>query len=272
VRTNNFHGFTANSNFTYGRAMGTSVAVQATSSATPLDPFNLGANYGPQGFDYKFIYNLSMYYAPPVFKGQKGILGHALGGWNFSPLFTAISGAPLGVTYSEGSCSGCEAFGEVTTPGTSAVGATSEEAVGFSPYTGGTSAHYNIPGGTGSNIIFGTNAVGTKTPIYGINMFSNPAAVYSEFRPCVLGFDTSCGGYDNLRGQPTWNLDMTVVKDLAIYKERLGAMMFFTFTNILNHFQPGNPSLSLTSPTSFGQITGQANTPRSMEFGLRLRF
>ena len=39
----------------------------------------------------------------------------------------ALSGGVTGVTYSEGNCTGCEAFGEVTTPGTSAFSATSEE-------------------------------------------------------------------------------------------------------------------------------------------------
>jgi hypothetical protein len=31
-------------------------------------------------------------------------------------------------------------------------------------------------------------------------------------------------------------------------------------------------TLSLTNPTQFGRITTQANTPRNMEFGLRIRF
>jgi hypothetical protein len=88
----------------------------------------------------------------------------------------------------------------------------------------------------------------------------------------VLGFDTSCGGYYNLRGLPTWNLDAQVVKNLGLYKERVGAQFFFTFTNVVNHFQPGGASLTLTSPSSFGQITSQGNNPRSMEFGLRLHF
>ena len=65
-----------------------------------------------------------MYYDVPFFKRQQGVLGHLLGGWTISPLFTAQSGNPTAVGYSEGSCSGCEAFGEVTTPGTSAVSAT----------------------------------------------------------------------------------------------------------------------------------------------------
>ena len=75
-----------------------------------------------------------------------------------------------------------------------------------------------------------------------------------------------------MRGLPTWNLDANVIKDIGIYKGRVRMMLFFTFTNVPNHFQPSNPSFSLTSPTTFGQITGQANTPRNKEFGRRVRF
>jgi len=283
LRTNAWHGLTTTSNFTWGRALGTGTQVQASSSYTALNPFNEAANYGAQPYDIKFIYNLNMYYDVPFFKGQHGVIGHVLGGWTISPLFTAQSGSPTAVGYSEGNCSGCEAFGEVTTPGTSAVSAdsntNSDNAVGFTPFTGGTSAHYGIIGTTGTNIAFGTASVGTKTissgttALYGINQFTNPAAVFGEFRPCVLGLDTSCGGgAGGLRGLPTWNVDAQVVKDLGLYKERVGAQFFFTFTNILNHYQMSGASLSLTSPTSFGQITGQSNSPRSMEFGVRIHF
>ena len=104
-------------------------------------------------------------------------------------------------------------------------------------------------------------------------MFSNPAAVLAELRPCVLGMDTNCGGYGNIRGLPTWNLDATLQKDIGVWKEgRVGATLSFQFTNILNHMQPGNGSLNMSSPATFGRITTQANTPRQMEFGLRLHF
>jgi hypothetical protein len=238
----------------------------------------MAASYGPQPYDIKFVYNLNMYYDVPFYKGQHGVIGHFLGGWTISPLFTAQSGAVTAVSYSEGNCTACEAFGEVTTPGTSAVSSIAEDAVGLGPFTGGNSAHYGVAGGTGTNLIFGTNSVGTKlsnNELFGLNQFANPAQVYSEFRPCVLGFDTSCGGIGNIRGLPTWNLDAQVVKDLGLYKERVGAQFFFTFTNILNHFNPGTASLSLTTPNSFGQITSgstSAAQPRSVEFGLRIHF
>ncbi len=68
-------------------------------------------------------------------------------------------------------------------------------------------------------------------------------------------------------------MDATIAKNFSILKEdRLGATLIFQITNVLNHMQPSGPSLSLTSPTSFGSITSQANTPRNMEFGLRLHF
>jgi hypothetical protein len=106
----------------------------------------------------------------------------------------------------------------------------------------------------------------------GLNMFTNPGAMFAKFRPCVLGFDTSCEGGAGMRSLPTCNLDADVIKDIGVYKERVGVMLFFTFTKVLNHFQPSNPSFGLTSPITFGQITGQSNTPEHMEFGLRVRF
>jgi hypothetical protein len=58
-----------------------------------------------------------------------------------------------------------------------------------------------------------------------------------------------------------------------MWKEnRVGATLSIQFTNILNHMQPSNGSLNWSSPATFGRITGQANTPRQMEFGLRIHF
>jgi hypothetical protein len=183
-----------------------------------------------------------------------------------APLFFAQSGSPIGVGWSESGCTACQAFGEASPP--ASVSTNEENAVFASNYSGGSSSHNNVSGSGG---------IGTNNPS-GVNMFSDPAAVFAEFRRCILGIDTSCGGYGNLRGLPTWNLDATVAKDVGVWKEgRVGATVSFAFTNVLNHFQPANPSgtaLSLTSPTQFGRITSANpnNTPRNLEFGLRIHF
>ncbi len=205
-RARDYHGATVISNFTWARALGTSPLSQSSSAETVLDPFNLGASYGPNGFDIRFTFNVAMSYTTPWYRTQKGVVGHILGGWVVAPLFFAQSGAPTAVSYTESSCSACQAFGAASPP--ASISNPTEDAVFASTYSGGNSAHYAITG---------TNGIGTNNP-YGLNMFTNPEAVYGQFRRCVLGIDTSCGGYGNIRGLPTYNLDASVAKDIGVWK------------------------------------------------------
>jgi len=141
-----------------------------------------------------------------------------------------------------------------------------ENAVALSPYVGGNSLHSNISSST-SVASSGNPAKGGS----GLNLFADPNAVLAGFRRLVLGIDTSGGGTGALRGLPTWNLDMAVSKDFK-YNESIGITFNAQFSNLLNHFQASNPSLNIDSPTTFGVISSQANTPRQIEFGLRIHF
>jgi hypothetical protein len=255
-----WHGLGARSNFTWGRAMGTGFLAQSNTQRTVLDAWDYHANYGPQSFDAKFIYNLMMTYQPSAYRGQKGVLGRVLGGWAIVPLFTARSGYPLRVQTSSGNAN---AFGEIFS---SSGSADAENAVLIGPFTHGNSAQTDV---TGSNGI-GTNS-NSATGGSGINMFADPEAAYKMFRRLVLGVDHGGSGNGVLRGFPTWNLDLTVSKEIRA-TERVGASLSFQFTNILNHFQPANPTVNLDSPASFGVVTNQTGNARQMQFGLRVRF
>lgn len=257
---NDWHGLVARSNFTWGRALGTGFLNQSNTQRTVLDAWDLHANYGSQPFDIKFVYNLMMTYHPQVYKNQQGILGHLLGGWAIAPIFTAQTGIPIRVTTSSGNAG---AFGEIFS---SSGRSDAEGAVFAAPFTGGNSAHYNVvvPSGAGVN---GNPDRGGS----GINLFADPNAVLAEFRRMVLGIDHGAGGAGLIRGFPTWNLDATVSKEIRA-TERIGATLIFQFTNVLNHFQPANPTVSIDSISSFGVVTGAANDPRQMQFGLRVRF
>ena len=46
-----------------------------------------------------------------------------------------------------------------------------------------------------------------------VNFFTNPAAVYNNFRPFILGIDGRTGGAGILRGQMRYNLDLGITKD-----------------------------------------------------------
>src|SRR3982751_857514 len=200
-----------------------------------------------------------MSYRPPIYKSQRGWVGKFAGGWIFAPLFTAQSGAPLSVL----SNTSCQSYGEMNC---SYFSQYYEQAVPITPYTGGNSAHYNVvsTGAAGQN--GNPDRGGT-----GLNLFADPSAAYSGFRRIILGVDSRSGGGGPLRGFPTWNLDMAVMKDIRI-KESIGATLSFQFVNILNHFQPANPGLNIDSPAAFGVITSQANSPRQIELGLRIFF
>jgi len=258
-RAREFHHATILSNFTWSRALGTSPQTQASSSYTFLDPFNLQNNYGPNGFDIRFLYNLTISYQTPWYKAQHGILGHVLGGYTVAPLFTAQSGSPLCVTYTAGSET--QQFGQSSSANINSIPGTC--ALQINPTKLDNTVYENVSGSGG---------IGTNNPT-GLNIFQNPAAVEANFQRCILGYNSSCGGQGTMRSLPTWNLDAQALKEIGIWKEgRVGATLGFTFTNILNHFQPGTPSLSISSPTTFGRITSQANTPRNMEFSLKIHF
>jgi hypothetical protein len=271
-----WHGFTLHTNLTWGRALGTGNQDQATSEYTVLDPWNMHAMYGPQYFDYKFNLNLTLVFQPPVFRSQKGVIGHLLGGWTIAPLFVAHTGSPLGVANDNG---GCESFGQAncSTGNTLA----SDGAVLLHPYTGGNSAYYNQvvsesptanPNGVGIN----SNA---DNGGQNVQFYTNPISTYGEFRDCILGFDTNCGATGLIRNLPWWNLDASVSKDIGIWKEgRVGATLIFQFTNLLNHVQMAQPYLATNDPADWGVLGtsnpngGQANAPRNMEFGVRVHF
>src|SRR5260370_7384898 len=62
LRMRDWHGMTAISNFTWGRALGTADLTQRSSSVTPTHPFNLTLTYLTHSYTYKFLYNLALTY------------------------------------------------------------------------------------------------------------------------------------------------------------------------------------------------------------------
>jgi Carboxypeptidase regulatory-like domain len=261
LSTRDWHGFTSIGNFTWGKALGTGEIGQYNSSNMWLDNWNKKANYGPAVFDYKYLFNLGMTYKPTLFRGRHGWTGRLLDGWSVSPFLFVRSGAPLRIAFSEGgTCSSnCQAFGSAGNPSTS--GSAFEGALPINP---------NYAYNPQRNFNSGSNGIGTVSP-FGLNMLADPAALYNNFRRCILGYDTSCAGINNLRGMTQWNLDATLAKEVK-FTERVGVTLTMQFTNVMNHFQPADASMSLTSPTTFGRITGSQFAPRQMEIGARVHF
>jgi hypothetical protein len=259
----NWHGLTMKTNFTMSKALGTGNVVQASSSFSTVDPFNIRNNYGLQSYDEKFNFNLFFNYEPPYYASQKGIIGHLLGGWSISPLFVYGSGFPVELNTGNADCG---TFGECNT---NYVGA-NENMVFASRIPISGSRHQNT---------FGTNC-GTAGP--GQNVFSNPDAscpvgggIFGDpVRNPILGLDGQIGGFA-MRGLPFWNLDLGISKKIKV-TERIGASMHFDFTNVLNHMQPADPCFNGYDTSTWGVLgcggNVQANDARRLQLGLTVNF
>jgi hypothetical protein len=251
-KMNDWHGITVQNNFTYSKALGTGAVIQATSQESAVNPYNLNSQYGPQAFDRKFVNTLFMVYQPAWYRGQQGIVGHLLGGWTFSPIFTAGSGAPDFCNTNTG------AFSE------------------------GYSGSQDFGSGDGNNVFTNANCVLTNVHapraafhnVNGVaNMFANPAAVFAEVRPLILGLDGNSGGFGQFRGLAYWNMNLGAKKNFRI-TERFNAELSFNFINVFNHNQMLDPTLNIAGqdPTTFGQLSTEGTNPRTMEFGVRVNF
>jgi len=245
-----WRGMTAQSNFTWAKALGTGSIYQAVSQAAPTDSFNLGESYGRQTFDRKFTYNAFLIYQPPFFKGQAGPMGRLLGGWTFAGVFTAGSGTPVQTQTTFGAA---QEFGSADDVNF----ATFANAV---PFKSETHEH--------ANYFSSTNPLaGNSLPV---NAFKNGVADANNWRNPILGIDNKDCGAGCFSGLPYWNLDFSVKKSVLV-AEGVNIELQGVFTNILNHNQwlDGFPALFNTA--GWGSLAGEAGA-RNIEVGLRFRF
>jgi hypothetical protein len=272
LRISQWHDLTLQSNFTYGKALGTGSEVQASSQLTVPDAYNLQGAYGLQPWDRKFLFNTFFVYQPPFYKNQHGLVGHLAGGWTFGSIFTLGSGLPLEVQPSDAFANeiygGGQAFGE----GDGNSFAALQNAVPLCPNNFGSSRHNNpLP-----------STLGLGSNFFGPSMFQNPDASYMCFRNPILGIDGSNGGGAGiLRGMPFWNMDFSVKKSVMV-TERVNVEFTTIFSNLFNHNQLSDPYLILGDTGDWGAaggysavyngLTAQINNPRAMEFVLRFGF
>jgi outer membrane receptor protein involved in Fe transport len=102
-RTSNLKntGVTLNANWTWSHAID---ELSTTFSESPqafnlglLDPFQPSLDKGNADYDARHRVQVSAIWDVPVYKNQSGILGHILGGWETTPLFSFHTGNPYSV-------------------------------------------------------------------------------------------------------------------------------------------------------------------------------
>ncbi len=94
------NGLSITTSYTWSRAMD----YCSDRECTPADQFNFRRNYARSDFDHTQVYVQSFLYELPFGRAKKwlnsGFTSHVLGGWQINGVFTAQTGAPINITYS----------------------------------------------------------------------------------------------------------------------------------------------------------------------------
>jgi hypothetical protein len=91
-------------------------------------------------------------------------------------------------------------------------------------------------------------------------------SVFSQ--PAAFTFGNTQPSSPDLRAPGIRNWDLSIFKDFAL-RERLRLQFRAETFNSFNTVRFGGPNTSVTS-NQFGQISSQANSPRQVQFGLKL--
>jgi hypothetical protein len=244
-RIRNWKGLTLDANFTYSHSLDDVLGCRQDCDINSTNGYNLKWDYGTSTFDRKFVgYIYGVYRLPFGQHGGNSFAKQLIRDWAVMPIYSKYSGLPLKVY--DGS------MGAILT----------------TQNTFGNTLHSGITGDTATGVGTAGNPASGGT---GLNLFANPNAAFSAFRPFLLSQDTKTGAGGQIRGQPRWNMDLGVSRKFTI-TERLSTTFQANVYNLFNNVQFNDPSLSLQNPAAFGVINGQYNLPRQIELSLRVDF
>jgi hypothetical protein len=231
-------------NYTFGHAIDNGSFSESSGGASLQDAFNPHGFKGPSDFDARHTVTFDYVIEVPVGKGKAlwnsmpTALNYVLGGWQISGLTSFRSGLPLTISDS-----------------------------------GVYNTNYQVSSYTILN-------PGTKMPTHGLtvdqngipSVFSNTNAVNSF----VVSLPGTVGTRGIIRGFNNFNTDMAISKYFPIHERfriQLRAEAFNAF-NRVNFNNPSSTNLSISSPTTFGEIslTNASAAARVMQFAGRFEF
>ena len=250
-------------NYTWSRAL---TNAQADYSAGPQNVYNIDGDYGRAIYDRTHILTIDGVYELPFYRDQKGLVGHLVGGWELSGLYTINSGLPLTVSMSGGGtiCYTC------VTSGINA-GATQTSSLGLA--NGGVandSAGLGILGpsvaGLRPNMVTNPND-GHGQPIHTrLNWFYRPAFVAPAITDVAVGNEKR-----GVVNGPGFNrLDVGIFRNFRLYGNLVFQLRGEAF-NAPNHTNWQTVGTTSTTSSSFGQIT-ETRDPRILQVAGKLTF
>jgi hypothetical protein len=298
LRTNNlFNQLTMKTNYTWSKTTDNVSEIFGTfggggTVAFSQDPLNYkGAEHSLSGLDFPQTWTISFNEAIPIFKGQKGFLGHAFGGWSvagtyvlqsgqsYTPVefFSAYALSPYDVSdlsflggFNSGSDTARPFLSNRSAPA-SAIGVYAADACGFfgnpvvcsaAPNTLYDYTALNASGGATAN------AVSASKEHFILNSFEAQT---------ILGTPFGNASRNSLRDAIT-NTGSFQVAKTSNWGERVRLIWHMSIVDVFNH-----PNYASVDPfiedaglvgfdTGFANPSVQAGGNRAIRFGLRVTF
>jgi len=199
---------------------------------------------GVSAYDTTHQVNGFMVYQLPLGRGRKfgshmnKALDAVIGGWQLTATYRQTSGFPVSVINGQRWPTNWE-VDALGTPNGQPIPAITDNKNAPAPQSG-------VPGGP--------------------NLWSNPALALAGFGETMAG---QSGSRNTFRGAGIFNIDTGVGKTFTMpWSERHKLQIRWESFNMTNtvRFDPNSANLTLTSPSTFGQLSRQFGSPRQMQF------
>ena len=248
-------------NYTWSRALTNAINDYSTA---PQNVYNINGDYGRAVYDRTNILTFDGVFELPWYREQHGIMGHVIGGWELTGLYTINSGLPLTATLGSGGGTICYSCN-------TAIGAVQNSILGYA--NGG---QINDSGGLG--IMNGPDPASLRP-----NQVLNPNNGYGQpihtrqnwfYRPAFVSptaAEVSVGNEKRgaIEGPGFNRLDIGIFRNFKLY-EGISFQLRGEAFNVANHTNWQSPSVAGAS-SAFGTITA-ARDPRIMQVAGKLTF
>jgi hypothetical protein len=221
-------------NYTWSKSLTNRPDQAGGNLPVPQNSNNLQAEYGPSRFDRRNVFNANWVYELPFFTEQHGLVGHTLGGWEFSGIVQAQSGQWL-----------------------SAIGNSSVDPGGLGVFTSATAPNDPRPDQVGKP---NSHAPHTIAQWYNTAAFADVPS--NEFRPGNAPRATILGP-----GSQRW--DMSMLKNVKLFESQTIQFRAEAF-NIWNHTNYNNVDTTQDDGLT-GQVLG-AGEKRILQVALKYNF
>jgi hypothetical protein len=202
------------------------------------DPYNPRASLSPAGYNLPHVLTVNSNYELPIGRGKRyssgsHVVDAIIGNWQLNGIFTIRSGQPYSVITSNDQANTGNA--------------------GWAGYE-----QANLVGDPNSGSCPGGAAVHTQTCWFNISAFELPAkGTFGNNRP------------NGFQSQRFWNVDFSVFRQFPLWSENRRLEFRAEAFNLFNTVIFGTPNGDI-SGSGFGLVTNTANSPRVMQFGLKV--